>query len=311
MLEYSAHKAHNPTTTFVCFSISGNMAATYESRWNEKDGDVSLHVTNHKAAISLNNTAVALLSRGYCIEALDTFKDAVKLMRCATMGDGNNQGNEISDDDVLLSLDRANKRSAACGKPCHNHTMANWPLLQVITTQHNPAQVYEVLTTLALDPNFHVAFPMTIDPIGTSGMDDVVLDAGAVLYNYAIAHECLAASSVDVTVSGEDPVLFAEMARSRSHRLLQLAMTILAKADGEAPSIFPGESTCCYRLANSPFLLVRMAIVHSLIHAAIVLNLDYLEYNQYCHAMLCLMQAVEAHRQWLPHDATLGVASAA
>jgi hypothetical protein len=274
------------------------MATTYESRWYNKDGDASLHAAKHKAAISLNNTAVALLSRGYCIEALDTFKDAVKLMRCATLGE-DNQGNEISDNNVLLLLDQANKRRAACGKPCHNHSMANWPLLQVITTQHNPAQVYEVLTTSALDPNFQVAFPMTIDPVGTSGMDDVALEAGVVLYNYAIAHECLAASSVDATVSGQDhPTLFAVMARSRSHRLLQLAMAVLAKADGEANS-------------NSQFLLVRMAIVHCLIHAAILLNLDHHEFNHYCHSMLCLLQAVDAQRRLLPHNAGLSVASAA
>jgi hypothetical protein len=285
------------------------MTATYESRWYDKEGDAaSLDVAKHKAAISLNNTAVALLSRGYCIEALDTFKDAVKLMRCATLSDGNN---EVSDNDVLVSLDQANKRSVVCGKPCHNHSMANWPILQVITTQHNPIQVYEVLTTSALDPNFQVAFPMTIDPIGSSGVDDVTFEAGAVLYNFAIAHECLAASSVDVvTVSGGDSALFVEMARSRSHRLLQLAMAVLAEADGTAaPSVFPAESTC--RLANSQFLLVRMAIVHSLIHAAILLNLDHFEYDEYCYFMLCLMQAVEAHRQWLPHNTALGVASAA
>jgi hypothetical protein len=297
-----------------------------------------LHRGNHKAAIALNNAAVSLLARGYCYEALDTFKDAVKLMRCATrpfeqahdgiLDGGDASDNFVSEHDVQLALERANKRCAECSHASRlppptstaDGTAAatdastasskdSWPILQVITTQHNPSRVYDVLTssTAALQAT-QVAFPMTIEHVGSSSshcngqydndgctVDDVAFEAGVVLYNYGLAYECLAASACTFNSHPTmDNHVLQEMARSKSHRMFHLAIAVLSKLDRHN-----GDHNCSHNTStlSNQLLLLRTVMMHSLIHTSIMRQLET-EYYHYCHAMQTLLQAVEV-QQWL------------
>jgi hypothetical protein len=258
---------------------------------------------HHKAAIALNNTAVSLLVRGYSRHALEIFNDAMKVMRMVTVHNEEQQPDsttsttsdiEGSGEEVRLALDRASMRSARCISPCRSRNM---PLLQVVSTHCNSSTIYEGLASCAQCVSFPVAFPMTIDPIDYEACagDDVGLHAAVVLYNYGIAHDCIAATTVwstdkSPTVPSNDGARLQHTIQNKALRIYQLTMAVLSKvhADGDSPSYMGSQS-----------LLLQAFLTHNLIQVSIKLNLQF-EYHEYCVAMERLVQLLDIQQLLLP-----------
>jgi hypothetical protein len=257
---------------------------------------------HHKAAIALNNTAVSLLVRGYSRYALEIFNDAMRFMRMVTVhneeqqqpdGSTTTSGIEGSSEEVRLALDRASKRSARCSSSCRSRDV---PLLQVVSTHCNSSSIYEGLTSCAQCVSFPVAFPMTIDPVDyeASAGDDVGLHAAVVLYNYGIAHDCLAATvwptDKSPTLPSTDGTRLQHTIQNKALRIYQLTMAVLSKvhAEDDSPSYVGSQS-----------LLLQAFLTHNLMQVSIKLNLQF-EYHEYCAAMERLVQLLDIQQLLLP-----------
>jgi hypothetical protein len=71
---------------------------------------------------------------------------------------------------------------------------------------------------------------MTIDLIGSEGCtcDDLAFEASAVLYNYGVDNECVAATTGDCL----DPA--AMSVRARAHHIFLMVSTVLSKIEPDA-----------------------------------------------------------------------------
>jgi hypothetical protein len=264
--------------------------------------------SSHKAAISLNNAAVSLLVRGRCSEALETFEDAVKVLDVASLQDSypHSETSQLWSEQVRLTLERASKRTALCSTIpplCQNEasttattaTERGLPTLKVISSQCNPARIYETLTSCVDTASLHVAFPMTIDPVDleTCTSEHVSFEIGVVLHNYGVAYDCVAAKlAVPQSLLSPEDVNFRSMVQAKAFHLFQWSSALLAKLDLESHHIMPA-------CLASQLLLLRTVLTHNLINDSIVLNLDF-EYREYCLIMQSLLQLVEAQHLLLP-----------
>jgi hypothetical protein len=264
--------------------------------------------SSHKAAISLNNTAVSLLVRGRCSEALETFEDAVKVLDVASLQDSfpHSETSQLWSEQVRLTLERASKRSALCctiPPLCQNEASTTaattnergLPTLKVISSLCNPARIYETLTSCVDTASLHVAFPMTIDPVDIESCtsEHVSFEIGVVLHNYGVAYDCVAAKlALPPLLLSPNDVNFCSMVQAKAFHLFQWSSALLAKVDLESHHVMPA-------CLASQLLLLRTVLTHNLINDSIVLNLDF-EYREYCMIMQSLLQLVEAQHLLLP-----------
>lgn len=163
------------------------------------------------------------------------------------------------------------------------------PRLQVLSSQVNPAQVYEILTSCSSSNDLSVFFPMTIDPIESESLtnNDVAFEAGVILYNYGLTYECMAA-----TIANDATNAPSTQIRSRVHRLFQMAVAVLAKVGQD---VWYGSLTG----TASRLLLLQTVLTHTRIDVAIKLNLGD-EYDVCCRDMQFLLQMVEFQQRLVP-----------
>jgi hypothetical protein len=139
---------------------------------------------------------------------------------------------------------------------------------------------------------------MTIDPIDYEACagDDVGLHAAVVLYNYGIAHDCMAAT-LDWSTTDKSPTLpsndgtrLQHTIQNKALRIYQLTMAVLSKVHAEdaSPSYVGSQS-----------LLLQAFLTHNLIQVSIKLNLQF-EYHEYCAAMERLVQLLDIQQLLLP-----------
>lgn len=152
----------------------------------------------YKAAVALNNAAIALLER-------DCFKDAVEMLRIAiylvqltfcTVGsfDPNTTLPEqicISDDDIRHHL--MNAAQCQSKKRCLSKSNTHTDLLK-FSTQHNAGLVGESISKASQDGTRAVFSYIVIEPIdfGEIDLDSVYHDSMLILYNFGVAHYSLA-----------------------------------------------------------------------------------------------------------------------
>jgi hypothetical protein len=254
---------------------------------------------HHKAAISLNNTAVSLLARGFLKESIATWKDAVRIMRSATSGsDGTEDGiSTLVKNETRHALDRACKRAAYAMDVAPIGSFADVTAstnLQIISSQHSPKRVYEILTSCQDCSSLQVAFLMTIDPVDYESCtsDDLTFEAAAILYNFGVAYSSLATEAVDSM--SEDARFFYDV-HARAHRIYLMAKCLLSKFDQDLVEANAAPSMV-YQL-----LLLRTILTHNLLNASITMGL-HLEYDEYSFSMQFLLQLTEMRHRLLPFE---------
>ena len=272
-------------------------APTTDSIWA---GTVSLRDRKHKAAIALNNTAVSLLSRGYYREALDTFKDSMQLIRSAANdrhkrcdADSQPSTEEISAEDIRSILDRTWKRAAQCRNTASQDDSANRPFLQVVSSQGSPESIYVALTTDSRGHSPYVASPMTIDPIDFEDWDDnneVNFQAGAIIYNYAIAYDCVAETAAGYDDNDSPKMQLQENTYRLFHMANSLLETLSQRVDEEEATV-----TCF----ATRFVLLRTFVTHALIQACSKRDNLQLEHQEHCENLEPLLYMMEFHQRML------------
>ena len=144
-----------------------------------------------RGAIHLNNCAVILLSRHLWTEAMDTFKDAIRIMTIAA----DEPGRAImSEPEMNMALHRAWQRTSIA-LPKTNTDTRQGPMLKVISTQFNPAAVFSTLSSSSSPQGIKLI--ATIDPIDLEDWhsDATDLESSVILYNFGVAHSCLGSVS--------------------------------------------------------------------------------------------------------------------
>jgi hypothetical protein len=142
--------------------------------------------------IELNNRALDLLQAGFCRLCIDTFKDALELMKTTTpssntVDDANRYRNQYAS---MVDRAESRRRTAAAQQQqqsSHNQhsPMAATPPhgLLVFSSDHDATEVYNMLATVR---TARVALTMrTNDP----NLDFASLKA-ILVYNYGMAHRC-------------------------------------------------------------------------------------------------------------------------
>jgi signal transduction histidine kinase len=247
---------------------------------------------HHQAAVALNNTGVSLLLRGFCRDAMETFKDAIQIMK-RVVAQGIEEGSSssdglISDLDIDRALRRKSQRCAYYNMPetvGKFSEMTNWPVLYEISSQDAPTRVYGALALRNTVGSSYAAFPIKIDPIdsSSSSSDDIAFQTGAMLYNLGVAHVCMAAVG-----AWDRDARFQEQMQAKARRTFQRATSLLSKLDSDTRVPLSGRS-----------LLLRMILMHGLLDLSIFLNLT-VEYNEYAQAIQYLLRLTEIHHHLLP-----------
>jgi hypothetical protein len=172
----------------------------------------------HKAAVSLNNTAVALLSKGFFREAMVTLKDSLHLMKMASQLEEKNLLSPEEEEMYLTSLHNAQRHSSVMMMSESNSAM-----IKSVSSQTLAYALFET------SDDFFRQVPMPIF-IEMMQDDDTDMSAGfdfecaTILYNYGLSHSLLANASAD-----NESTQFS--LRHSALRCFQLAETILVKID--------------------------------------------------------------------------------
>jgi hypothetical protein len=268
----------------------------------EASSIAGLRGDHHTAAISLNNSAVLLLARGECWNAMETFRDAIYLMERAVVH--RRDPNHDDDENIRLALSLASERTSCCHERetiTSTESQEQRPLLTVISSQSNPSTILRMLHSISDSMSLHVAFPITIDPVSSDccSLNDVSFNSGIVLYNYGIALDYASVIPPEYPDIMDFP---QELLLSKAHTVFQNTYLVLFEIDRYCN----GHMSIC--LATS-ILLLRTVLTHSLISVAIKLHLGP-EYDNYCHIMERLLLLIETQQLLLPVD-DRSVASAA
>jgi hypothetical protein len=264
-----------------------------------------------QSAIALNNAAISLLVRGYFHEAAETLGDAVKIMRSAptrtseTYAFSIEAKNAISIKEIHRAIVRSDKRIALyTGAIATNHEqpMRAEHIVHAISSQDNPAQALELITSHDHCPAAQVAFPMTIDHIESSHQveEDMRFESATILYNFGIALSCMGNAS-ETFVHGTTSHTFLYR---KALRLFQVARMLLCKVHGGGE-----RSNSTYLTIDARFLLLRTVVLYSLADVSISLHLHQ-HHDVYRRELLQVLHAVNVVQIFLPFLDHLNAAAA-
>lgn len=235
------------------------------------------------AVVALNNAALAfLVKRQFCF-ALETLKDALKIVR--QMMDPQVRGSEIcATENILIALDRKNKRSAGL----RQFSESKFSSPQVFSNQGNPQWAYEIIASSS-----NVSSVITIDPIDFEGStdyktDDMAYESAIILYNFGMVHIC-AANTVVKNSDSEELTMSQCLKYINAHRLFQFANSLLQKTTRSTVDL----------IVSSRVLFLSLLLTEKLTDMTIVLNLSS-EHDAYVDAMHRLMKMTEIYKQLIP-----------
>jgi hypothetical protein len=223
-----------------------------------------------RAAISLNNCGVTLLSRHLWCEAIETFKDAIRLMKSVANEQG---GTVVSEQEMHSALHRAWQGTALAFSK--SVKVVECPILKVISSHTDPA------TFSPEDTKFLV----TIDPIDVEDWDSdgTVIESSIILYNFGLAHSCLG------SVSG--CCLANAKLQDNFYGILQLTHTLAFNLVRKA--------LCQSRLCT-PIMLINKLVLVNLMQISGHIDPDASEeYYGSLHELLVLIQA---YQKMIPVD---------
>jgi hypothetical protein len=195
----------------------------------------------YKAVISLNNAGVSLLHRHLYTEAVDTFKDAIRLMRFSFFS---GESSIPEADDFDRALQAASKRTSI-----KQAKVEDGVLVITITDQDSPHTVYATL-----ERNPESMFCVNIEPVENyDACDSERLEAESawLLYNYGIAHRCAAQSTL------------TQWNRATRCHINNTAFQIFEMAQSVAAKLLPGSDLVA---SPSNVLLVSLLVTANLLH---------------------------------------------
>jgi hypothetical protein len=193
----------------------------------------------YKAVISLNNAGVSLLHRRLYTEAVDTLKDAIRLMRFSFFSGESMPSADDFDQALQATWRRTSLKQADRKDDIH---------LVMITDHDSPFSVYD-----ELERNPEIIYCVNIEPVECyCGRDSRRLDAESalLLYNYAIAHRCAARSTA------------TDWDRATRCQIHETGFHIFALAQSVAAKLLPASDLVDY---PSNVLLVSMLVTANLL----------------------------------------------
>jgi hypothetical protein len=228
----------------------------------------------YKAIVSLNNAGVSLLQRRLYNEAIDTMKDAIRLMRFSFFSGASSMPSSTEFD---LALQAAWKRTSI------KHAEIQDDIHLVLITDHdNPYAVYD-----SLDGRSNVLCCVNIEPVEDfcdSDMERLEAESAMLLYNYGIAHRCAARSAG----TGWDRATRLHI-HETGFQIFELAQSVAAK-------LIPAP---CKANTPSNALLVSVLVTTNLLqmssHSA---ELSW----QYCEDLEELLVAISEREMMLPQE---------
>lgn len=256
----------------------------------------------HKAAIALNNTAVGLLLRGFYRDALDTFQDAIKLIKFSKFAADPENGAVVPAKDSLeevlrLPLQQAWQRAAfPRGNQCDinpSKSAKSVCILKAVSSEYDPTTMNEALICAGSHSN--TKFPMTIDPIDFESTSDMATAAdfhcSVLLYNFAIAYECWATTTTDrKEYFAQEP--FPE--RVRAYRIFQLSRSVLVQQYQNYR-----EKVASNFHAVEKIIQLNLLLTDNLIEASSHLSMP-LQYQEHCKDMDELLHLIKSGELLLP-----------
>jgi hypothetical protein len=199
----------------------------------------------YNTVVALNNAGVILVQRRLYSGAMETFKDALRLMRHSFFSQGDDVGSgsgggsdTISPQysDYNAALQAAWQRTSvvvAPGQDCHEHD-TNLPNILVVSDHDNPYAVYDALDETMTTSANSTFCCVTIDPIDCfTDCDEMAArletESAIILYNYGMVYRCLAEGNDATTASVHDYF-------RTSFHIVELAHSVTAKLLHEATS---------------------------------------------------------------------------
>jgi hypothetical protein len=239
-----------------------------------------------RTAVCLNNNAVALLVKGCVREAVDTLKDSIKLMNCASEArDSSILSSEVLQEvkvKINTALQLAQRRFSASSSGD-----SSLPQVYVIRPCSSQTDPYAMIC----NKNFShiIPIPILIDqlPIDEYDDDDFDLECAFVLYNFGLSQMVLTNTYLQKSDQSTK-----RTAQQNSLQVLQLGYSLFSKIRGHAMQS----------------ILLGLLLTRSLIHGSMVLNQSSQKYHQ---AIQQLLDFVEEHHVFFPAGSDLRGAPAA
>jgi hypothetical protein len=223
-----------------------------------------------KIAIALNNAGIVFLHRQQYTQAMETFRDAMLVMKIAASIAG---CNDIDLDKCSQELGHFSEIASSIVCITNNSDTSD------STETHKSSQVNIVPTTaddsdaaLSLLTSTHsstrLVLPLSINPFienvanieGGHFYDcNVELESCTLIRNFGLAHACLACQHAGSRLESQN--------LSKSYRLFKLARTVVKRLQ---------ENDACTGLSEHA-LLIELLLGYDLLHTSIQLELDLFE----------------------------------
>lgn len=266
----------------------------------------------HKAAISINNTAVALLSKGYVRESMITLKDSLHLMKMASQSREKNPTIDRGDDEqeaCTAALHRAQQCSSVMMMGiCNNNSspmgvIGDSDALLFVMSAVRPVDSqtlpHELVEKKNSDFFQQVHMPVFIDPVEGLEDDDSTYDfeSAMILYNYGLSHSLLA------NASHENQSIQLSL-RQSSFRVFELAETIVDEMFDNC------QDDGCVETCVQETLMFRILLTRSLIQISMDLN-QSVSANTHEKVLSELLALVEQRHRFCPAANELRIAPTA
>lgn len=184
----------------------------------------------HKAAISINNTAVTLLSKGFIRESMTTLKDSLHLMKMASQSREKYRLDHEEEEAYMAAIHHAQQCSSVmmmnmsdtASRGLHGSPDEVIVYLIIVKPIDSQTLAHELVEKKNGDFFHQVPMPIFIDP--TDGLEDedstFDFESAIILYNYGLSHSLLANRS-------KDNQTIQNSLRQSSLRVFELAETII------------------------------------------------------------------------------------
>lgn len=142
----------------------------------------------HKAVVALNNAGVLLLQRNRCQEAMETFSDALKLMRNCIDFDNDEDEDEDERTEMPDSCQPALQnawRRVSLAQGTRESISTNYPI-HVFSSETNASDVYDSLVETQIGNQVCIRIDVISDE--EQDFETTDINCAILLYNYGVAH---------------------------------------------------------------------------------------------------------------------------
>jgi hypothetical protein len=254
-----------------------------------------------KSAIALNNAAVGLLARGHAHAAVETLKDAIVLIKQYKSLAPHNDSSSPRDValDARLLFDTACQRVAQCSQ-----SIVRGPKLaiHVVSSEYNVGRVLDLLTARRRHGTVVPVFPMTIDselPVHWESVSQnnyhVNFEASVILYNYAIAIDCIARYNCQDAESRSSCTYL----HGKAYHMCKRSRLLLSKAEHVNDSQIVGSLGLLNDGNLCRALLLQTLVTHGLLHLSMQCH-AYSAYETHLIDMKRTWQCIELWQSLVP-----------